>query len=113
MKIREIKYIYKKKPPKKGINKKKGFIYLFIFLLRKWTRHKKRTPQKKQNRTSDKEHMYQTKKQKGEGWKRNRMLKQRNGWRHQHVDEYKRRAKKQHFDKQEKIYWNGDNLSMY
>jgi hypothetical protein len=57
--------------------------------------------------------MYQTQKQKGEGWKRNQMLEWRKGWKHQHEDEYKRRAKKQHFDNQEKIYWNGDNLSMY
>jgi hypothetical protein len=34
MKIREIKYIYKKKPPKKGINKKKR-IYLFIYIFAK------------------------------------------------------------------------------
>jgi hypothetical protein len=69
-------------------------------------------PKKKWNRRSDKEHMSQTQKQKGEGWKRNQMLKWRKGWKHQHANAYKRRAKKQHFDNQEKIYSNGDNLSM-
>lgn len=69
--------------------------------------------------------MYQTQKQKGEGWKRNWMLNWRKGWKHQHANEYKRRANKttlwqprenilnwwQSFNGLKK-HQNGDNVSM-